>query len=653
LLALLLVACESYRDPGAGDGPARVREASEYGAYGGSGGRQFAAAAEITPANVHRLAPLWSFHTGEVSRGSAEIPSTTAFQLTPILVEGVMYLCTPFNRVVALDPATGAEHWSHDPKIDLGGNYSNQLTCRGVSYWRDNAGPGTGACASRIFTATHDNRLLALDAETGKPCAGFGKAGAVDTTVGVGPSRYLGVYHHTSPPAVIGDRVILGGAVSDGEGTDAPAGGLRAYDARSGELLWVQDLAPPGFDYGARPTTSTGQALATPNVWAPMSVDESLGLIYAPTGNPLPDYFRDDDVHMSHYGSSLVALDAATGAVAWHYQFVHRDFWDFDTPAQPTLFELERDGQRIPAVAQGTKMGFVFILDRRSGEPLFPVEERPVPQNPDFPDLTLSPTQPFPLLPASVAEQALDPGEAYGLTPWDRAACRRELEKLRFEGMYTPPSPQWTLMYAGNAGGINWGGLAIDEERQLLVVNASNLAWKARLVPRSEFADVRRANPGQEFLEQAGTPWALWRSPVLSPFGIPCNPTPWGTLTAIDLGSGEQSWQRSLGTTRDLAPVPIALETGTPSLGGPLMTGGGLTFIGAAADHYLRAFDNESGEQLWQARLPAPANAVPMSYLVTMDDGSRRQVVVVAAGGHGRAPGGLSDTLVAFALAED
>ncbi len=654
LMALTLGACDSYQDPTPGTDRVPTRTVSNYSSYGGDGGRQFAAGELITTANVTGLKPLWSYHTGDVSAGSIDIPSTTSFQNTPILVDGVMYLCSPFNRVVALDPASGAELWSYDPEINLKGHYSNQLVCRGVSYWQDKAQPETNTCATRIFTATNDTRLIALDAKTGQPCDDFGNKGVVDTSKDLGKASYIGEHHHTSPPAIIGNTVVIGGSISDGAGMDAPSGVVRAYDARTGKQLWAQDLAPPAFDYNANLVSESGYALATPNVWAPMSVDEELGLIYAPTGNPLPDYFREpsrsDQTNMSYYGSSLVALKVDTGEVAWHYQFVHRDFWDFDTPAQPTLFELERYGKKIPAVAQATKMGLIFILDRRSGEPLFPVEERPVPQNPYFPDLVLSPTQPFPVLPKPVSDTTLDPEDAFGFTFWDRAVCRKELASLRYEGIYTPVSPQWTLMYTGNAGGVNWGGLAIDQEKQVLVVNASNLAFKVKLIPSRDVDALRAANPGEEISKQAGMPWGMWRTMVMSPFGAPCNPTPWGVLTAIDLNTGEQLWQSTLGTTRDLTPLPIAFNTGTPSLGGPLMTGGGLTFIGATLDNYLRAFDTKTGAELWKGRLPAPATATPMSYVLTLNNGDKKQIVVVAAGGHGRGGTALSDTLVAFAL---
>ena len=650
LLCLAISACDTYRDPPPVTDPAQTREASNYLPYGGDGGRQFSDSGLINRDNVHRLKPLWSFHTGEMSSGSAEVWSPTSFQLTPILAEGLLYICTPFNRVIALDPLTGAQAWAFDPKLELKAHYSNMLTCRGVSYWKDAGKQDGEMCASRIFTNTNDTRLIALDAQTGTPCSEFGEAGFVNTAKGIGEASYPGEHHHTSPPTIIGDRVIVGGTISDGAGVSAPSGVVRAYNARTGALEWAQDLAPPNYPQSSENRSTAGYLLATPNVWAPMSADEEIGLIYAPTGNPLPDYFRNEDISRAHYGSSLVAIDASSGDIRWHYQFVHRDFWDFDTPAQPTLFELERNGERIPAVAQGTKMGFIFILDRRTGQPLFPVEERPVPQNPDFPNLELSATQPFPLLPQPVAAQTLDPEEAFGFTFYDRQACREELTSLRYQGMYTPVSPEWTLMYAGNAGGINWGGLAIDERTQTLVVNSSNLAFKVKLIPRQDFEAVREANPGQEMLRQPGTPWGLWRVMIQSPFGTPCNPPPWGLLTGIDLRTGEHIWQSTLGTTRDLAPLPIALNTGTPSLGGPLMTAGGLTFIGGALEHYLRAFDSDTGEELWKGRLPAAGIATPMSYTVVDTNGEPRQLVLIAAGGYGRMPFALSDTLLAFGL---
>ena len=656
-LLVILPGCEQYQDPPPANKPAQTRDASSVSLYGGEGGRQYTDSQEITTANIHKLQPLWSYHTGEISRGSESVRSSTSFEATPILVEGILYLCTPYNRVVALDPATGAEFWSHDPKVNLQGHYANNLVCRGVSFWRDSQMTDNQHCAARIFSNTNDTRLIALDAKTGKPCTDFGDKGEINTAIGPGNAAYVGEYQHTSPPAIIGDKVVIGGSVSDGSGIDAPSGVVRAFDARNGKLVWAQDMAPPGYDYASHGVSDSGYALATPNVWAPMIADEQLNLVYAPTGNPLPDYFReysgDGRPERGHYGSSLVAMNGDTGEIEWHYQFVHRDFWDFDTPAQPTLFELQRDGKTIPAVAQGTKMGFIFILDRRNGKPLFAVEERPVPQNKKFPDLVLSPTQPIPILPKSVAHNDLNLNDTYGLTPWDKSQCRQQMESLHYQGMYTPPSTDWTLMFTGNAGGINWGGLAIDQRRQLLVVNASNLAFKVKLFPSADYSRLRKDNPGKEISLQSGMPFGMWREMIMSPLGIPCNPTPWGTLTGIDLKTGEQLWQSTLGTTRDLAPLPIGLNTGTPTLGGPLMTASGITFIGATMDNYLRAFDNRNGKEVWKTRLPSPANATPMSYEISDIDGSRRQIVVVAAGGNSGSPITMSDTLIAFALEEE
>jgi quinoprotein glucose dehydrogenase len=649
---MALSACDNYQDPPPIEGQASTRAATPYFNHGGEGGLQYANGDQITAENIARLKPLWSYHTGDVSSGGGEVASATAFELSPILAEGALYVCSPFNRVIALDPLSAKELWNFDPKIDLQARYANRLVCRGVSFWRDEAAQEDALCAATIFTATNDARLIALDAKSGALCLGFGVDGAVDLSKGPGEAKWAGEYQHTSPPTVIDGKVVIGGSVSDGARTDAPSGVVRAYDARSGALAWAQDMAPPGYDYDGAGVSEGGYALGSPNVWAPMVADGNLNLVYAPTGNPAPDYFRATEPDIAHYGSSLVALNGDTGEIVWHYQFVHRDFWDFDTPAQPTLFELERDGQKIPAVAQATKMGFIFILDRRTGEPLFPVEERPVPQNTNAEGLVLSATQPFPVLPKPVTETDLDPQDATGLTFWDAGWCQDELESLHFEGMYTPVSTDWTLMYPGNAGGPNWGGLSIDPERQLLVVNASNLAFKVKLIPRDEFEAVKKANPGREVSPQSGTAYGMWREAVLSPIGLPCNPSPWATLTGIDLKTGEHIWQSTLGTVRDLAPIPLELGLGTPTLGGPLTTKGGLTFIGATLDNYLRAFDNMTGEEIWRGRLPAPAVSTPMSYLVQNGDGAQQQIILVAAGGAGHAAGALSDTIVAFGLAD-
>ncbi len=384
----------------------------------------------------------------------------------------------------------------------------------------------------------------------------------------------------------------------------------------------------------------------TANVWSTISVDEELGLVYLPTGNTSPDYWAADRNGSDFYSSSVVALDGATGRVVWSFQTVHHDLWDFDVPAQPSLVDLQVEGTTIPALVQPTKMGILFVLDRRDGTPIFEVEERPVPQT-DVPGEITSATQPFPVKPPPIARHELDPSQAFGLTPFDRSGCREKLESLRWEGIYTPPSLEGTLMFPGNAGGSNWGGIAIDPGRRWAVGNAMNLAWSVKMIPRDDFDEVARMEPNVEFGRQRGTPYGIRREMLVSGLGIPCTPAPWGTLSAVDLEAGTLLWQVPLGTIRDISPLPLAIgRWGTPNIGGPIVTGGGLVFIGAAMDDYLRAFDLLSGEELWRGRVPAGPQATPMTYRLR----GGRQFVVIAAGGHARAGTRLGDSLVAFAL---
>jgi quinoprotein glucose dehydrogenase len=439
----------------------------------------------------------------------------------------------------------------------------------------------------------------------------------VNLLAGVGKPLWHGEYQVTSPPVVIGEVVAVGSAVSDNARTDAPSGVVRGFDVRSGALRWAQDLAPPGAP--RPPPAADGSPRyvpGTPNVWAPMSADRRRDLLFVPTGNPAPDYWRGGELRGGdYYGSSTVALRGATGEVQWHFQTVHHDLWDFDVPAQPTLGEVPREGKRVPAVIQATKMGHVFVLHRETGEPLFPVEERPVPQG-GAPGEELATTQPFPVKPPPLARASLPPEDAWGLVWFD----------------------------PGNAGGSNWGGVALDPGRNLLFANTMNLPWVVTLYPGEEY-ERRKAESPVEHAPQRGTPFGLRREALLSPLGLPCSPPPWGELAAVDLASGDLVWQVPLGTVRDLAPVPIPWRLGTPNLGGPLATASGLVFIGAAMDDYLRAFDAATGDELWKGRLPAGGQATPMTYEV-----AGRQFVVIAAGGHFRAGTRLGDALVAFAL---
>ncbi len=605
-----------------------------------AGGRRHSPLDQITPANVSELEIAWIHRSGDVLDGTTTL-GKTSFQATPIVVGDLLTYCTPLDRVFALDAETGEERWSFDPELDVSGLYV--INCRGVSYWRDPKARVGAACAERIFLGTLDARLFALDARTGEPCGDFGSHGEVDLTEGVGETQ-PGEYGVTSPPTVIGDRVVTGTMVLDNRRLDAPGGVVRAYDARSGALVWAWDPVPPGWPRRGEP----GYTRGTANAWSVFSADPERGLVFVPTGNTSPDYFGGWRRGADFYSSSVVALDARDGTVRWHFQTVHHDVWDYDAPAQPVLFDLPGASGRRPALVQPTKLGRLFFLDRETGTPLFGAPERAVPQDGAVPDETLSPTQPFPLRPAPLHPQTLRAQDAFGFTPWDRAACREAIAGLRSDGIFTPPSREGSVQYPGMIGGFNWGSVAIAPERSLLVGNTQRIATRIRLIPRAEFETMFGGHPpafGYEPME--GTPYALERVPLLSPLGAPCNPPPWGTLAAVDLSTGELRWEVPLGTTRDMAPFPLWLPLGTPNLGGPIVTASGLVFIGATTDFYLRAFDIETGEELWKGRLPTSAQATPITYRVRR---SGRQLVVIAAGGHGILGTPPSDALVAFAL---
>ena len=627
------------------------RSVSAWPEYGGGTGQRYVDATQINRDNVDDLEVAWVYRTGDVSaERSAEVRSPSAFEVTPILADGRLVFCSPFNRVIALDPLTGGELWSHDPQIDLQGNYSNQMVCRGVSHWTDKETNDTAACSSRIFTATNDGYLIALDTTTGKTCADFGSNGRVDLKRGVGGQDYLGEYQQTSPPGIVGDRVVIGAAIGDNRRLDAPSGVIRAYDARTGEQIWAFDLAPPGFDYESELTSDEGHALGTPNVWGVMSVDEERGWVYVPTGNPAPDYYRSGEPDMDYYGTSVVALDGATGEVQWHFRAVINDFWDYDVGAQPTLADIDIDGEKVPVLIQGTKMGFIFVLNRQTGEPVISVSYDPVPREGPLTEL-LSSVQPFPP-PAFRVAPEVGAADAWGLTPFDEGACEDLLASVRTGGIYTPITEEWTVVAPSNIGGINWGGVAVDAARGRIYARSNNVPYLVRLIPRESFRGREGFEWDIEVAEQRGLPYAMARKPMLSDWDLPCNKPPWGLLTAIDIAAESQLWQVAHGTVRDIAPVPIPLELGVPGLGAPIVTASGLLFVGAAWENVLRAYDADSGEELWKGDLPAAPQATPMSYSVTAQDGSSQQLVVIAAGGHARMGSAMGDYLVAFALPE-
>lgn len=630
----------------------------DWNAYGGDGrGQRHAPLAQITPSNVAQLEIAWSFRTGELGEGFARAHEALTFEATPLKIGDALYFNTATGKVFALDAASGRERWRFDAQVDRGRDYSEMAT-RGVSGWRDAAAAAGSACAERIVFATIDARLLALDAKNGRRCTDFGTNGEVDLSRGVRASeRRLGQYQVTSPPAIAGDVAVVGSSIGDNGGTDLELGVVRAYDLRSGRLLWhwdpiprtakiPDDAANPQFgEIAAQQARWTGAA----NAWAPFAVDAERGLVFVPTGSASPDFFGGlrpgDDAH----ANSIVALRAASGELVWARQLVHHDLWDYDVASQPMLIELERDGAKVPALVQLTKTGQVFVLNRETGEPLFPIEERAVPQDAVAGE-TPSPTQPFSALPPLVSHAKVRPEDAWGLTFWDRGACREQIAALRSEGIFTPPSLQGTIARPGNAGGANWGGGAWDAQRHLLIANVMELPFVVALIPRDQLDAQYDSGlyKGWEFARQSGTPYAMRRSVLKSPLGVPCTAPPWGKLVAVDLRKGEIAWSRPLGTSRDRAPWPFWGIEGAPNIGGPLSTAGGLVFVGATTDNFLRAFDTASGAELWKARLPAGAQATPMSYEV-----GGRQYVVVAAGGHAKLGTTIGDYVFAFALPAD
>jgi quinoprotein glucose dehydrogenase len=625
-----------------------VAEWREYG--GDKGGSRYSPLTQITPENVSKLEVAWEYHTGDVDDGSETLLGT-AFQNTPIVVGDTLYICTPRNRVIALDAATGTERWVFDAKVDTAGMYI--VTCRGVSHYFDPKVAAGGACRERIFMGTLDARMVAIDAATGRLCEGFGEGGAIDLSHGIG-DRYPGEYAVTSPPAVVGDVLVTGAMVLDNIRVDAPGGVVRGYDAHSGELRWSWDPLPPGKEY-IETTNAAGEVVryqrGTANAWSILSADPERNLVFVPTGNTAPDYFGGARDGLDHYSSSVVALNAATGEVVWSFQTVHHDIWDYDVPSQPALFDFPGETRSVPALIQATKMDHLFFLDRETGEPIFGVEERPVPPGAASGEF-LSPTQPFPVKPEPIHPALLDPAEAFGFSPIDRAWCRRKIASLRNEGIFTPPAVGGTVSYPSYFGGSNWGSLAIDHGRGILIANTSRVAAEIHLVPREEHERAvarakERGEPSPPHEPQSGTPFAMWRNFLVSPLGLPCSPPPWGALTAIDTKTGEHLWEVPLGTTRDLAPLGLAFRTGVPGQGGPIVTASGLVFIGATMDDYLRAFDVRTGEELWAGRLPAGGQATPLTYRVGREG---RQMVAIAAGGHAMMETTLGDSVVAFAL---
>ena len=547
--ALLCMACYA-QSPASSKEPAQsnVTKVGEWSSYGGDpGGSRFSPLTQINRTNVQHLKIAWIYHTGDVSDGIKH-PRRSGFEATPIMVDGTLYFSTAFNRVIALDPETGAERWSYDPGIDLNRGYSEGLINRGVSTWADSR-PGS-LYARRIFIATIDARLICLDAAVGKPCADFGAAGQINLRQGIKNIIREGEYEETSPPAIIDGLVIVGSSVADNDRVESPGGLVRAFDARTGALRWSWNPIPQNprdpaaKTWEAESKSKTGAA----NAWSVIVIDPARHLVFVPTGSASPDYYGGERKGDNKWANSVVALHAQSGKLAWGFQLVHHDLWDYDTASPPLLATLIRGGVRTPVVIQGNKTGNLFVLGRVSGVPVFAVKERPVPQS-DVPGEQTSPTQPFPVVPPPVSPQRVGPDDAWGLTAEERDACRERMKKLRNEGPFTPPSVSGSLIYPGNIGGMNWSGYAFHPDAQILVTNTLRVPFEVHLIPRDQYpAAESAAKAGQmraEVSPQHGTPYGMSRDAILSPSRlIPCHRA---ALERVD-GRGSQQWQDSMGS---------------------------------------------------------------------------------------------------------
>lgn len=630
-------------------------------------GTRFAPFDQIKPENVEKLQVAWTYRTGETAQGASE------FQNTPTQIGDTVYVCTPLNKVIALDAETGAERWTFDPKVQDRKTWNR---CRGVGYYEPGAvstpyhfsedaafhaahpkGEGkaaaNGVCAARIVLTTIDARLFQIDAKTGKPCEDFGDHGSISLTKGLGKVDYDNVlwWYLTSAPTVVRNMIVLGGWVFDGRAVDEPSGVIRAVSADSGELIWAWDMGQP--EITKLPPEGGAYSRGTPNVWSTPSFDEKLGLVYLPTGNQQPDFWGGNRPETSEkHSSAVVALDIATGRERWTYQTVHHDIWDYDLAAQPALYDIPNaQGEKIPALVQLTKRGQIFVLDRRNGQPLTDVVEKPVPQDVAQGDWVAK-TQPYSVGMPAFGAEPLTEKDMWGASFFDQLACRIAFKKLNYQGEFTAPSTKPTLLYPGYYGGFNWGSAAIDERNGYLFLNDIRIPQVVTLIPHDQIDEsklVAGHGVGSTY-PMKGTPFVIDHAAFNSPLGIPCNAPPWGVLAAVSLKTKQLIWQTPAGTVQDAvvggikARLPVPL--GMPTLGGGVSTASGIVFYAGTQDYYLRAIETATGKELWKGRLPVGGQATPLSY---MSPESGRQFVVIAAGGARQSPD-RGDYVVAYAL---
>ncbi len=595
-----------------------VTASNDWPSFGGGPlADKFSTLSDITPGNAGKMKKLWEF-VEPVPDNGGKAPRKD--EVTPLQVGDKVFICQPDNLVLALDAETGRQVWRYDPHADLTGAGAN--ICRGLAYLEDSQ---DRACPHRLLMGTMDARLIAINADTGQTCDGFGKAGQVDLTAGLGDVK-KGFYYVTSPPTVANGVAVIGALVRDNHEVGEPSGVVRAYDVRTGRLRWAWDMGraePPTKPLAPGSTYTRG----TPNAWSIFSADPKLGLVYIPMGNATPDFVgQHRKPEWERYSSALVALDLATGKPRWVFQTVHHDLWDYDLSAQPVLADMPDAGQRLPAVIVATKRGDLFVLDRRTGQPISPVEERPVAAT-DVPGEWTSRTQPFSVAMPALGGPRLKDVDMWGVTPFDRLFCRISFQKMRYDGDFTPPSLQGSLIYPGMAGGVDWGGVSVDPGRHLLIVPTLHIADRLKLVKQTNDATID--NP------QLGTSYSAELNYFITRLGIPCQRPPYARLTAIDLTSRRIAWQRPLGTAEGVGPLGIASHLpftlgAPPIVGGPMTTAGDVTFIGAVGDRRLRALNSLNGRELWSTRLPAGNQATPITYRAPK---SGRQVVLIVSGG--------------------
>ncbi|WP_439631527.1 glucose/quinate/shikimate family membrane-bound PQQ-dependent dehydrogenase [Shinella sp.] len=614
--------------------------AGEWHQYGRTQyGQRYSPLDQINTDNVGTLKVAWQYQTGDVKLPD-DVGETT-YQVTPLKVGDTLYMCTPHNWAIALDAATGKEKWKYDSNSGMNPDRQHQ-TCRGVTYYADPAATAGTTCATRVYLPTSDARLIALDAETGDVCTSFAQNGVLQLEQGM-PFNPAGYYYSTSPPVITDGKIIIGGAVNDNYSTQSQSGVIRAFDVNSGALVWNWDSGNP--DVTTPLPEGQVYTVNSPNSWSVFSYDEALGLVYIPLGNRVPDQLgMGRSEHVEKYSSSIVALDIKSGAVRWVRQTVHHDLWDMDVPAQPALIDITREGATIPALVGPTKQGDIYVLDRRTGEPIIGINEIPAPTGAIPEDFT-APTQPISDL--TFSPPPLTEKNMWGITMFDQLACRIDFLSMKYEGRYTPPSLEGTIVYPGNFGTFNWGSVAVDPERQVMFGMPTYLAFTSRLVPRDQIPPKGQDEKGSEqgLNRNDGAPYGVFMGPFLGPLGIPCQAPPWGYVAGADFASGKIAYKHKNGTVMDMTPLPLPFKVGVPGIGGPIITKGGIAFLGAAVDDYLRAYDLTSGNQLWEARLPAGGQATPMTYTV-----GQKQYVLIVAGGHGSVGTKPGDYVIAYTL---